>query len=146
MASAPPRRVSEAAPSPRPPAPEGPIIGQGCRFDGFLTFRGEAWIDGDFRGEVSARGTLGLGENARVGASVNVDELIVAGELEGDVIARERIELRSTARVRGNIEAPRIRFEDGCVLQGHCRTLSVEASQASSGENSEGAPKTPKSP
>ena len=117
-------------------APEGapqeslPAILEGCRFEGLLTFRGEAWIEGEFHGEVSARGTLGLGPGARVGASVMIDELIVAGELEGDVVARERIELRSTARVKGSLEAPRIQLEDGCTLQGRCRTLQGPVSDA----------------
>ena len=122
------------------------MIAEGCRFDGFLTFRGEAWIEGDFHGEVSARGTLGLGQNAHVGASVNIDELIVAGELEGDVVARDRIELRSTARVRGNLQAPRIQLEDGCLLQGRCRTVTEPASDASLGAGPGLPPKARKSP
>jgi len=112
-----PTPTPEAAPDRR-----SPVIGEGCRFVGVLTFRGEAWIEGDFEGEIEARGTLGVGPRARVGARLRVDELIVAGEFEGDVVARHRIELRATARVRGNLEAPRICFEEGCIVRGHCRT------------------------
>lgn len=141
-------RLLGSDPGPRPEACSArtPVIAEGCRFDGFLTFRGETWIDGDFRGEVTARGTLGLGQNARVGASVSVDELIVAGDLEGNVVARDRIELRSTARVRGNLTAPRILLEDGCVLQGHCRTVSAPTSDPAQGAGSEPFREGSKSP
>jgi len=133
VSSPPPERPVAPAVAPDAASSESPpAIAEGCRFEGFLTFRGETWIEGEFRGEVSARGTLGLGPNARVGASVSIDELIVAGELEGDVVARDRIELRSTARVRGSLEAPRIQLEDGCILQGRCRTLQGPVSDTSS--------------
>lgn len=146
MSSPPPDRTVAPAEAPDRGSPESPpAIAEGCRFDGFLTFRGEAWIEGEFRGEVSARGTLGLGPNAHVGASVSIDELIVAGELEGDVVARDRIELRSTARVRGSLEAPRIQLEDGCILQGRCRTLQGPVSEPPSQVDREPGANDPKS-
>lgn len=109
------------------------VVGPGCQFEGVLTFRGEAWIEGEFRGQVSARGTLGLSRDARVDARVDVDELIVEGEFEGEARARLRIELRSTARVRGNLEAPRVRLDEGCVLRGRCRTVPAGSAANRSG-------------
>ncbi len=119
--------VDSARDEPADPDAEGrkppeTVVGRGCEFEGVLTFRGEAWIEGKFRGQVSARGTLGLSEDARVDACVDVDELIVEGEFEGEARARLRIELRSTARVKGSLEAPRVRLDEGCVLHGRCRT------------------------
>ncbi len=92
------------------------------RFEGLVSFRGGARVDGELHGEVLAQGTLYLGESARVEANIQVDELIVAGSLAGDVQATRRIELRSTAQVRGELRAPRVSFEDGCHLRGRCRT------------------------
>lgn len=117
-----PLQAGNAAGDTRLPAPPEPVVGSGCRFEGVLTFRGEARIEGEFRGEVSARGTLRVGEGARVEASVDVDELIVSGEFEGEARARKRIELRASARVRGSLEAPRVRLDEGCVVRGSCRT------------------------
>ena len=50
-----------------------------------------------------------------------VDELVVEGALEGDVRAARRVELRSTARVSGRIETPRLAIADGSFFQGACR-------------------------
>jgi cytoskeletal protein CcmA (bactofilin family) len=122
-----PNRRENAPRDPQPKSPGGPSatisVAAGCAFEGLLTFRGEAQVDGELLGEVVAQGTLRLGATARVRARIEVDELIVEGELQGDVVARRRIELSPSARVRGSIEAPRLSLAEGCVFQGRCRCL-----------------------
>jgi cytoskeletal protein CcmA (bactofilin family) len=103
------------------------VVGASGRFEGLLTFRGRARIDGEVVGEIVCRGTLELGEMARVNATIEVDELIVAGTLEGEATARSRIELMPTARVKGTIRAPRLCLADGCVVDGRCETGVAES-------------------
>ena len=98
------------------------LVGEQGRFQGLVTFRGCAQVDGEIDGEIVCRGTLRVGETALVSGRIEVDELIVSGRLEGDVTARMRIELTSTARVTGTLRAPRIALADGCVMQGRCET------------------------
>jgi cytoskeletal protein CcmA (bactofilin family) len=98
------------------------VVGESGRFEGLLTFRGCARIDGEVIGEIICRGTLWLGETARVNAVIEVDELMVAGTIEGEVTARDRIELLPTARVNGILRAPRLALADGCVVEGRCET------------------------
>jgi cytoskeletal protein CcmA (bactofilin family) len=86
-------------------------------------------VDGEVDGEIVSRGTLWLGENARVTGSIEVGELIVAGTVEGVATARDRILLAPTARVRGTVRAPRVAMGEGCVLEGRCETTApVESS------------------
>ena len=101
----------------------GPVVvRRSRRFEGLLTFRGQAQIEGELRGEVLCRGTLRLGPEAVVEGSIDADELIIGGSLRGDATARHRIELCSTARVVGTIRAPRVALADGCRLEGRCDT------------------------
>ena len=100
------------------------VIPESGRFEGLLTFKGSARIEGEFEGEILCSGTLRIGVNARVVANIEVDELIVAGSLEGDATARERIELTATARVKGVIRAPHVAIDDGCELDGRCETAA----------------------
>ena len=101
----------------------GPVVvRRSRRFEGLVTFRGRAQIEGELRGEILCRGTLTLGPEAVVEGPVDADELIIGGSLRGDATARHRIELCSTARVVGAIRAPRIALADGCVLVGSCDT------------------------
>lgn len=96
------------------------VVERGQRFEGFLTFRGSARIDGELRGQVVSRGTLLLGEAADVRANIEVDEVVIGGCLEGDVTARCRIQLLATARVRGRLQAPLLALADGCLVRGRC--------------------------
>ena len=55
--------------------------------------------------------------------------IVVRGEVVGDVTASERVELKKTARVTGNIEAPVVIMEEGAVHDGTCRmTTPAETS------------------
>ena len=116
---APGRETAQSAPEPAVPA--------GFVFNGLLVFRGEVQIDGEVTGEIESRGILHLGELSRVQARVSADDLIIAGDFEGDATARSRIALLPTARVRGNLEAPRIALADGCLFLGRCRSGSPGA-------------------
>lgn len=99
------------------------VIARECSFRGLLSFEGRARVEGEIRGEIVAEtGGLWLGEASRVRAHIEVDELVVDGLLEGDVVARSRIELRATARVRGDLRAPRVALAEGCLLEGRCQT------------------------
>jgi cytoskeletal protein CcmA (bactofilin family) len=93
-------------------------IGPGASFEGLLSFWGEARIDGSLRGEVTARGRLELGPQARVQARVEVDVLVVAGALEGEVVARERVEVLPGARVHATIRTPRLAVTEGAHFEG----------------------------
>ena len=66
--------------------------------------------------------------------AVDAPEIVVEGILEGDAVA-DRIELRGTSRVRASLETPRLILEEGCFLEGRCRT-EADPQKADSGENS----------
>ena len=47
--------------------------------------------------------------------------LVVRGQLVGNVTASERVEIKGSARVTGDVEAPVVVMESGAVLDGQCR-------------------------
>jgi cytoskeletal protein CcmA (bactofilin family) len=98
------------------------VLGPGAHFEGLLTFRGRARVDGSVAGEIAGHGLLVLGPGARAEANVEVDELVVAGEIEGDVRARRRVELLATGLIRGDVETPRLVIAEGGRLLGRCTT------------------------
>jgi cytoskeletal protein CcmA (bactofilin family) len=103
---------------PRPgDAEAATLVGAGARFEGLLSFRGVARVDGELHGEIHAAGRLLIGPRARVKARVEVDELVVAGELEGDIRARQRAELQASGRITGSLETLRVAVADGGILQ-----------------------------
>ena len=54
-------------------------------------------------------------------ASIRAGVVLINGEVVGDVIAAERVELRGSARVFGDVEAPVILIEEGVLFEGHCQ-------------------------
>jgi cytoskeletal protein CcmA (bactofilin family) len=79
-------------------------------------------LNGDFEGDLEARGVLIIGEKADVKAkTVKGDTITIAGRVKGDIICSKRLELSSSARVLGNVEAPVLIVNEGAILKGDCQ-------------------------
>ena len=92
------------------------FLGPGSHFEGKLQFNEIVRLDGTFRGEISSRDTLIVGESADIQAEVQVGTLIMSGRFKGNIKAVTRVELRSPAQVEGNIETPILAVEEGVLL------------------------------
>jgi cytoskeletal protein CcmA (bactofilin family) len=99
------------------------VIDAGASFEGLLTFRGAARVDGVLTGRVVADGCLVIGPRGKVSANVEVDELVVGGEFEGEAVARTRVQLLASGRAVGRLRAPSFALADGCRFDGHCETV-----------------------
>lgn len=97
------------------------LLGRGTEFEGVLAFEGRVRIDGRFKGRIHSDGILVLGDGAEVEADVEVGTLIVrGGTLRGNVAARQLIEIHAEGRVHGDITAPQIDIDKGCIFEGKC--------------------------
>ena len=94
------------------------VIGEGSVFEGKFYINGSLQIDGRFQGEVQTRDQLIVGENGRVKTDIVARRVQIAGTVIGNIRAEEEVHLLGTGRLLGNISAPRIRIEDGVVIQG----------------------------
>jgi cytoskeletal protein CcmA (bactofilin family) len=97
------------------------FIDEGSEMEGRYTFRGTVMLNGRFKGEISSEDTLIIGERGVVQADVRAGRVQVSGEVTGNLRATERIDLKRTARVYGDVEAPVVVVEEGVVFEGHCR-------------------------
>jgi cytoskeletal protein CcmA (bactofilin family) len=105
--------------------------------------RKAAWIGGSIlvKGDVvstedlvidgQVQGTIELGDHSLVlgpGASVVADlvakSVTISGQLKGNVMGASKVELKSTAKVEGDITAPTFLMEDGAALSGKVDTGS----------------------
>ena len=97
------------------------LLGRGTEFDGVLAFEGRVRVDGRFKGRIFSDGVLILGDGAEVEAEIEVGTLIVrGGTLRGNVVARQLIEIHAEGRVHGDIAAPQIDIDKGCLFEGKC--------------------------
>jgi cytoskeletal protein CcmA (bactofilin family) len=96
------------------------ILSPDIEFSGTLNFEKPFLIRGKVSGEIAARGLLGIDEDAVVDANINAPRVIIRGSVKGDVIAAEKVEVTITGRLVGNVTAPEIFMETGCVFNGRC--------------------------
>jgi cytoskeletal protein CcmA (bactofilin family) len=111
------------------------FLDEESEIEGRYTCSGTVVFDAKFSGEITSKDTLIIGERGVVHANVQAVNLVVRGELVGDVMASARVELKSTARLMGNIAAPVIVMEEGAVHEGHCHMAKESASSSSDSES-----------
>ncbi len=126
--------------APRPEAPRGATPRTGHATIGpSIVIRGEVSGDEDLiiQGQVDGSVTLDLhsvtvGDGGRVKAGIKGRVITVEGDVEGDLTAQEQIVLRGSARVQGDLKAPRVVLEDGATFRGLVDMgVAVEKGQAS---------------
>jgi cytoskeletal protein CcmA (bactofilin family) len=107
----------------------GGFLDEGSEIEGRYTCSGTVMLDAKLHGEITSKDTLIIGERGVVHATVQAGTLVVSGEVVGNVTASERVELRRSARVTGDIEAPVVVMEAGAVHDGHCRMAKARAAE-----------------
>lgn len=103
------------------------VIDLGCEISGRIRFVGTLVLNGKFQGELVSADTLLVGEQGEVEAEIHVGTAIVSGKIKGNIIAQERVELRSSARMFGDIESPVLVLDEGVMLDGRCKMTRREA-------------------
>lgn len=96
------------------------IIGKGMTLEGKLTFSETVRIDGSFKGEIDATGSMVVGDGGYVEGNIKVGSAIVTGEMKGVLEASVRVELRAPAKMFGDIKTPNLIIGDGVVFEGSC--------------------------
>lgn len=94
-------------------------IGPDISINGRVSGDDEVFVFGTVEGNVALESTLTVEESGSVVADIDVDAVVVRGEVNGEVVARQTIELADGSRVTGNLRAPRIIIEEGAQFQGN---------------------------
>lgn len=97
------------------------VLAEDIDFDGELSFSEPLLIKGSVKGTITSETDLYINDGAVVDATVQARKVSVKGEVQGDIRALERLELFSTARITGNVQAPDLIVQSGCRLNGSCR-------------------------
>ncbi|MDR0314175.1 MAG: polymer-forming cytoskeletal protein [Treponema sp.] len=96
------------------------ILSSDIEFSGTLTFDKPFLIRGRLSGDISAQSLLVVDEGAVVEANIKASRVIIRGSVKGDVTAAEKVEVTVTGKLHGNVTAPEIFMETGCVFNGRC--------------------------
>lgn len=93
---------------------------------GRIHFPGNARVDGRLKGEVHADGLLLIGAQAEVEARIRAQHLVIEGTFSGDVIESGVVEITSSGRVFGSIEALALTIAPGARFEGRIQSALPE--------------------
>jgi cytoskeletal protein CcmA (bactofilin family) len=106
-----PKPASEARPA-------GSVFGPTLRFKGELRADEDFVLQGRIEGSIHHSQNLTIGTDGVVKGDSRARTIVVEGTVEGDLYALESISVRPTARVLGNLLAPRVAIADGASFNG----------------------------
>jgi len=107
------------------PAPPNTVIGVGSSLRGTLMVTGTLRIDGEFDGDILNCDRLEVGEHGIMRSDVEVKEALVKGRVLGNIRALGTIEMKSGARVEGDVAAVSVAMEPGVYFSGRCTMLDT---------------------
>lgn len=99
------------------------VIGVGSSVRGTLMISGTLRIDGEFEGDVLSCERLEIGEHGIMRTDIEVREAMVLGRVVGSIRALGVIELKTGARVDGDVAAYSVVMEPGVHFSGRCTML-----------------------
>jgi cytoskeletal protein CcmA (bactofilin family) len=102
-----------------------------------LVFKGELWADEDLvlqgkvEGAIHHRQHLTVGTDGVVVGDIRARSILVEGTVEGDLHGSASVIVAATAKVRGNIVAPRVGIMEGANFNG---SVDMSGAQAAASE------------
>ncbi|KKQ40849.1 MAG: hypothetical protein US58_C0012G0058 [Candidatus Magasanikbacteria bacterium GW2011_GWA2_37_8] len=105
------------------------VVGPSVNVEGDFASEGNIIVKGSVAGSVHTSKFLSVEVGAKILANVRAGSAKVAGEVKGNMKIKEVLELDSTARVMGDIEAKTLIIEAGALLFGKVSMPGLEAGE-----------------
>ena len=94
------------------------IIAEDIEITGNIKSASQIQFDGKLNGDLNCVGAAMLGKTAIVKGNIIAESVIISGSISGNITAKDRIEMKSSAKVQGDIRAKRLTVEDGVTFIG----------------------------
>ncbi|MDA3839954.1 MAG: polymer-forming cytoskeletal protein [Patescibacteria group bacterium] len=96
------------------------IIGPSIKVKGNFFGEGDIIVEGSLEGAIKTSNNLFIGEKAKINANIEAKQAKISGEVHGNLIIHGYLELSSTAKVYGDIQASTLSVENGAIFNGAC--------------------------
>jgi len=113
------------------------VLGPTLRFKGELHADEELLIRGRIEGTITHSQRITVCGEGVVKASIRAQTFVVEGTVEGDLTAEKAIQIKDTARLKGNVAAPSVSIVEGANFNGG---VSMDMSKRAGASNAQ-APK-----
>lgn len=122
------------------------IISSDVQITGTIKSSGPVRIDGKLEGDLVCAADAVIGRSAVIKGGIQVNSVVIEGTIQGNITAKDKIDMKSTAKVHGDISAKRLAVEDGVTFIGRSEvnpTGSVAASAPAAAPSAEAPPAPP---
>lgn len=100
-------------------------IGPEAHFTGAMGGAGHCIVYGCVEGDCDIDGTLVIAEGGRWVGDIVANNVLIAGQVTGSLMAREKMEIISTARIRGKLTSRVIAIAEGAIHDGELQMGDV---------------------
>jgi len=100
-------------------------VGREAVHVGLFAGRDNYVVHGQVRGDSDVEGAIMIGPDGLWVGNITADVVVVKGRVEGNILARFKLELRPSARIKGDLSSPLIAVAEGAVVQGHVSPDSI---------------------
>lgn len=122
------------------------VITAGTTVSGRIEGAEDVDVFGTVRGSIRLDGDLYVDSKARLEADLDVNNVVIHGIVVGNVAASGAVEISKSARIIGDITAPRVSLEEGALYRGTIDMGDVEGeSGGKSRSSSRGRPSSRRS-
>ncbi len=94
------------------------VIGQGIHVKGEITGPASIEVWGSLEGKAGTEGLLWVREGGAVDGEIAATNVVVEGDVQGSIHAKEKVELRSTCKVQGDLDARTVAIAEGSFFEG----------------------------
>ena len=104
------------------------MIGEDVEITGNIKCEQGIELNGKLNGDLNCASLAQIGTTCAVKGNLSVETVLVMGQINGNITAKDKIELKSSAKLHGDIRARRLTVEDGVTFVG-----KVEVNPAGAG-------------
>ena len=98
--------------------PAKTIIGEDVEISGNVKCESNIQLNGKLNGDLTCGAQAMIGDTSAVKGNLSIETISIMGQINGNITAKDKIELKSTARLHGDIRAKRLTVEDGVTFIG----------------------------
>jgi cytoskeletal protein CcmA (bactofilin family) len=90
-----------------------------------ITHTGKVQVSGNFEGQIIAQAVL-IDKTAAVAANISAEVVMCKGRIFGDICATHKIKITKGAKIKGNINSPKLIIEKGAIFDGRCSMPDIK--------------------
>jgi len=97
------------------------VVSPGTHIEGDFKSEENIRLDGSVQGTVHCSKRLVVGEKGAIDGEVKAGTAVISGQITGNLTVDGALQLTSTAKIKGDIQAKRMSVEEGATYNGSCR-------------------------